>query len=1074
MTGKRGMNMSSRKTGLMICIMVAVVFCAAFAAADTVTIPEGVTMIEEEAFYGDTSLDEVVIPEGVECIGAGAFAESSVKSITLPASLTAIGEGAFANTQIQTVNAPAGSFAEQWAAEKKIIPPNDPSDFTYTIENGECTITKYTGSRINVIVPDFIENTPVTRIGSQCFYNNDKITSVVLPDSVTYLDYYAFSGCEGLRAINLPQNLKTIATHAFFGCRGLGTITIPASITIETIGSHAFSCCYSLKTITIPSVKKIDPSAFEYCRQLESITFSESLTELRECAFVECNSLTEVSLPDSLLKIGYSAFRGCTSLPSIQLPGQLTTIGEKAFENCESLTSVTLPGSITQMENAFEECSGLVSIDISALTVEWNYAFRNCSNLKEVKLPEEVKRICYGAFEGCSSLTSFTIPASVIEIGFNAFKNTGLTSIELPESVKIGNRAFADCKYLESITIPDGVADIGGGVFYNCTGLSSVSLPDSLKTIGNSAFSNCRSLKTLTIPESVSKVEDDAFNGCTNLTFSYDPDSSFATWIQGKWTVENPIYLGYGQKVKPHVVYLSGGWVEDYTLKSSYPDKVAVEDDQIRLLQEEIVGWDPKITITAGGQSKTVTAKAGMRMNVGGGKNLYYTKKEDGYLLKMGINDKARLYPVISVPFDAYPVYTVKDRTIVECDEEGHLTPKRVGKTRISVTVPTRTSVMYVNCDVEVTKETTAEIEISARTYNLGVGEKIDITAKFTSEEEGKVHFRISDGKIMGLTMLGTRTAQLYAKEPGKVAITAYTDDGRQTEQEFIIHGDGFKSSDPQTAFSSARNKIQPHLTKVVDAIQAASKDKEETIKKKVTDYIGIDTMVLIGLGFNADDVEYIKKNLEEYFTKAINKLGNEATSYKDCNTDNAMVKKIIGNILDSSGKDAIEFNIGRTKYTCTYEATGFGKTVMAFGTIKDSNGHSAPWGHKKGKEADIRKEMDFLREYAELKIDDVKKAIVSDIKAIMKVDDVQAGLVSIKKSAILSEIEEVSSGVKKRVEEMTDCYKKLKDLAKDYKDIMDNYTPQSLTNSEDIIKKISDYHKKIEAIIAAIDALVY
>ena len=74
------------------------------ASATVLTLPTGVKTIETEAFYGDTSLDEVILPEGVTTIGARAFANSSVKKINLPSSLTTINSTAFNNTSFSYIS----------------------------------------------------------------------------------------------------------------------------------------------------------------------------------------------------------------------------------------------------------------------------------------------------------------------------------------------------------------------------------------------------------------------------------------------------------------------------------------------------------------------------------------------------------------------------------------------------------------------------------------------------------------------------------------------------------------------------------------------------------------------------------------------------------------------------------------------------------------------------------------------------------------------------------------------------------------------------------------------------------
>ncbi|MBQ6519398.1 MAG: leucine-rich repeat protein [Anaerolineaceae bacterium] len=85
-------------------------------------IPSHVTTIPLECFYGDTSLDKVTLPRGLERIEAGAFAYSSVREINLPASLTYIADNAFLNcSQLLTVKAVKGTYAYTWARNRGYI-----------------------------------------------------------------------------------------------------------------------------------------------------------------------------------------------------------------------------------------------------------------------------------------------------------------------------------------------------------------------------------------------------------------------------------------------------------------------------------------------------------------------------------------------------------------------------------------------------------------------------------------------------------------------------------------------------------------------------------------------------------------------------------------------------------------------------------------------------------------------------------------------------------------------------------------------------------------------------------------
>ncbi len=368
----------------------------------------------------------------------------------------------------------------------------------------------------SVVIPN-----SVTYIGYGAFAGCEDLESAILSNSLTSIGEYIFSGCSKLTSINIPESVIEIAEGAFYNCSGLTSIDIPESVT--SIGEYAFYGCSGLTSIDIPnSVTSIGGSAFSNCSKLTKVTIGDSVTTIGRDAFSDCSKLTKVTIGNSVTEIGSYAFEGCSGLTSVDIPNSVTTIGRDAFSNCSELTKVTIGDSVTEIgSGAFEGCSGLTSVDIpNSVTTIGSEAFRNCTGLTKVTIGDSVTEIGSGAFEGCSGLTSIDIPNSVTTIGSGAFKGcSGLTSIDIPNSVTtIGSGAFKGCSGLTSIDIPNSVTSIGESAFYNCSGLTNVTIGNSVTEIGIRAFEGCSGLTSVDIPNSVTEIDYYAFSGCTALT----------------------------------------------------------------------------------------------------------------------------------------------------------------------------------------------------------------------------------------------------------------------------------------------------------------------------------------------------------------------------------------------------------------------------------------------------------------------------------------------------------------------------------------------------------------------------
>ena len=170
----------------------------------------------------------IALPDGVESIGEGAFAGSSVSIIRLPESVKTIADTAFEGCDGLTALVADGSNAQAWCEENGVDCQTEATahDFTYTTASGKVSITEYTGSSRVVIVPSFIEEKPVTSVKMA---NNANVTHVFLPNTITKLGDEVFSGCGSLTSVVMPQNITAIGVSAFSGCDKLTITTVENS-----------------------------------------------------------------------------------------------------------------------------------------------------------------------------------------------------------------------------------------------------------------------------------------------------------------------------------------------------------------------------------------------------------------------------------------------------------------------------------------------------------------------------------------------------------------------------------------------------------------------------------------------------------------------------------------------------------------------------------------------------------------------------------------------------------------------------------------------------------------------------
>ena len=220
--------------------------CSGCTSLRSVVLPDSLKEINEIAFNKCAALEGLVLPEGLEAINKRAFNRSGLVSLMIPSTVHTIGEEIFADcanlTELMVENGnPYYSSRDNIIYDK----------------TGEKLICSAPGLSGVITVPDGVKE-----IGYAAFYNDEKITKVILPDSLTDLSDSAFMGCKSLEEIVLPETITVLPEYIFSVCISLKEVRLPASVT--EIQEDAFGGCENLKRVYIPdSVTFMHKYSFE-------------------------------------------------------------------------------------------------------------------------------------------------------------------------------------------------------------------------------------------------------------------------------------------------------------------------------------------------------------------------------------------------------------------------------------------------------------------------------------------------------------------------------------------------------------------------------------------------------------------------------------------------------------------------------------------------------------------------------------------------------------------------------------------------------------------------------------------
>lgn len=421
---------------------------------------------------------------------------------------------------------------------------------------GNYVITGYTSNSTEIVVPEKIDNIPVTEIAAGAFRNCTTLITLVIPSSVVRIGAGIVNGCHNLTNLTVPF-IGEYASGATARNSVLGYLfgEVPLSEPGAVLQSYtdtpsfAFAINNKIQTITLTAASTISAAALQNVASLKTINLNKGITVINRLAFSGCTSLENVNFGAqySILTVGANAFENCTSLTTLALPNTVTNIGGNCFAG-SGIKNLTIPQSVVEIGGGI-----LADTSIATLTTPYigkskfqttgaegvlGYFFKTAasgvtqylsdtetaiynipSSLRTINI-RNATRLMYGTLSNCTNITTLTLNSSLTIISDYALYNTGISGVVLNDGLTtIGGYAFANSKQLATIIIPNTLVTLGTGAFEGCTDLytATFSTGSRITAIPNNCFKGCTSLVNLSLHDGIRTFGDYAFQGCSSL-----------------------------------------------------------------------------------------------------------------------------------------------------------------------------------------------------------------------------------------------------------------------------------------------------------------------------------------------------------------------------------------------------------------------------------------------------------------------------------------------------------------------------------------------------------------------------
>lgn len=331
------------------------------------------------------------------------------------------------------------------------------------------------------------------------------------------------------KTYSIPKTVTIIRQYVFSYCSNITEVNIPASVSmIETLWDHSgqlYAINVDKDNESFSSDDGIlfskDKTALIRCPEGKIITdyvVPDYVTKIHLCAFQYNPSIVSVTMSDSVVEIGSNALYDCGSLETVRFSDNITDIPEQCCTWSSNLKTVNIPKLAKSIGYRAFACTSVREITISeSIETIGEGALSDCYNINV-----DPKNKYYSSIEG----VLYNKDGTVL-IQFPASRGGDFV---VPSGVKkIREQAFQNNYRLTSVVFPEGLTAIEDFAFAYCTELKSISLPKSVNLISKDAFMFCELENINGIDgsnaEKFAKAYGTCFNGVAPNVF-FDPDNT--------------------------------------------------------------------------------------------------------------------------------------------------------------------------------------------------------------------------------------------------------------------------------------------------------------------------------------------------------------------------------------------------------------------------------------------------------------------------------------------------------------------------------------------------------------------